>query len=88
MNAVLCGIAVLLMFVSMTLFFRHNAASTNQESPSHKPKHRLLLTLLVVSGTIVAFGGFWIGWMLWVGLILIELGCIAYYVTGERPIDG
>jgi hypothetical protein len=87
MNAVLCGIAVLLMFVSVAMFFRHNVASTNQESPSDKSKHHPLLTLLVVSGTLIAFGGFWIGWMLWVGLILIELGCIFYYAPSKRPSD-
>jgi hypothetical protein len=87
MNAVLCGIAILLMFVSMALFFRHNAASASQARAGDKSKHQPLLTLLVVSGTMVAFGGFWINWMLWVGLILIELGCIAYYATGKSPID-
>lgn len=88
MNAVLCGITILLMFVSMALFFRHNPASNSHESTSDKSEHCPLLTLLVIVGTAVAFGGYWMDWMLWVGLIIIELSCIIFHILDSNSKDG
>jgi hypothetical protein len=85
MTGLLCIIAVLLMPVSVVLFFRHSAATLSQESSWDNSKHRSFLTLLGVGGTVIAFGGFWVDWMLWVGAILIELSCIIYYAGSKRP---
>ena len=85
MDVLLGGVAGLLMLVSVALFFRQNSSATAKGNSGRGSKHKPFLTLLVVSGTLIAFGGYWISWLLWVGLILIEVGCIAYHAGINPP---
>jgi low temperature requirement protein LtrA len=88
MNTVLFAVACVLMLVSIALFFRHNQAETQHEKTnaiSPNSPRNALLSFFVVAGILVSFGGFWIEWMLWLGIILIEVGCVAHYVRSNRP---
>lgn len=85
MSSLLIVVAGVLMFVSILVASRSTATISNQETDVTDSKHMVLHKILGVSGILISFGGFWVDSMLWAGIILIELGCIAYYVEGNRP---
>jgi hypothetical protein len=85
MSGLLIGIALLLMFVSALVASNSRGADVGgKEAAANDPKPNFLHKALGVGGIIIALGGFWIDWMLWLGLISIELGCIAYFVGNSR----
>ena len=90
MSGLLMGIALLLMVVSALVVASNSRGldTVRKEAATNDLKPNLLPKILGVGGIIVALGGFWIDWMLWIGLISIELGCIAYYAGSNQPSDG
>jgi len=81
MNTALMLIAGFLMLCTLAVFF-WKAAGSNIEltNPGISPRTRWLLTSLILCGSIIACGGFWIDWLIWVGIILVEIGCLSFFL--------
>ncbi len=84
LSLVLLCLALLLPFVSWWAAGLSKIDMSNHVSNAVEEDGRVLPKLLFLGGFTVSLGGIWIDWMLFLGMILIELGCIAYYLPSRR----
>jgi hypothetical protein len=86
MNDLLMGIALILMFVSILVASNSKVPEeASKGTRATESKSAFLHKAFGLGGIAIACGGYWIDWLLWFGLILIEFGCIAYYVGKGQP---
>ena len=79
MSSHLAAVVVLLMIISIMLTTRFTAVTDGCVKTDLEQSRSRLHKAFGVVGILIAFGGIWIDWMLWVGIILIEFGCILYF---------
>jgi len=84
MNTFLMFVALVLMLISTGFGFKRLAQTDHEDPASLPPRRNALFIILMTVGLIVSFGGFWIEALLWGGIIVMELGCIAYFAASER----
>ncbi len=79
-NDLLCLVALVLMCVTIVVSFLPGTARCRAEHV-HIKSVETFFSVLGVSGIVILCGGFWVDWMLFAGIILIETGCIFWSLT-------
>ena len=82
MESLLGAIAILLMVLTPVSFFC-NAAKSGESIPI-STRQKTFLIVLSIAGLIIGFGGFWFTWMLYLGLIFIDLAGLIYFMGPKR----
>ena len=84
MNTLLMILAVTLMLASLALFAARFLRKETLDLELMPPGLKAVCLTSMNGGILLAMGGYWIESLLWIGLIVLDCGCIVYFLYAKQ----